>query len=126
MTFFDRIRKMNADFAIGCPSELTDLGTERVQQFMAIFIEECVEGLKEGCDFDMVRWADFLGDVQVYAASEMVRWGISPEGVLDAIMDSQDSKLVDGKAVICPITGKFLKGPDYRPPEDAIAKVLEQ
>lgn len=45
------------------------------------------------------------------------------EGILQAVLDSQDSKLVDGKPVKDE-RGKFLKGPNYVPPEPAIRALI--
>lgn len=41
--------------------------------------------------------------------------GFDFDGALAEVLDSNDSKLVDGKAVLLP-GGKIGKGPDYRPP----------
>lgn len=73
----------------------------------------------------MVGFADLLADLNVYVASESVRWGLPHTRVLHAVMDSQDSKLVDGKP-IKDERNKFMKGPNYQPPEMAIRKILQE
>lgn len=45
--------------------------------------------------------------------------------ILQAVLDSQDSKLVNGKP-IKDERGKFLKGPNYVPPEPAIRALIEK
>ena len=72
----------------------------------------------------LVDVADLMGDLIVYCASEMVRFGIPPMDTLDIIMNSNFSKLdADGKPIIK--DGKFLKGPFYWKPEPAIRALLE-
>lgn len=71
----------------------------------------------------MTALADWLGDIQVYCASEMLRWGIPLNPVLKDIMDSQESKLgEDGKPILK--DGKVVKGPNYVAPEPRIRKTL--
>lgn len=68
--------------------------------------------------------ADLLADIRVYCESEAVRFGIPLEEVVHIVMDSNDTKLgVDGKP-IKDEDGKFLKGPNFVPPEPAIRKLL--
>lgn len=68
--------------------------------------------------------ADLLADIIVYCHSEAVRYGIPLEEVLQIVMDSNDTKLdADGKP-IKDSDGKFLKGPNFVPPEPAIRKLL--
>lgn len=69
--------------------------------------------------------ADVLGDLVVYAFSEALRWGIPLIDVLHLIMDSQDSKLVDGKPLMSEDGSKFIKGPNFEPPEPKIRALLE-
>lgn len=69
--------------------------------------------------------ADWLGDIQVYCASEMVRFGIPIKEVLKVIMSSNFSKLgADGKAII--LDGKVQKGPGYWKPEPQIRQLLQE
>ncbi len=139
--FIDRIRRMNEIFDIERNETPMYLGVDRLRKFRKTIRDELFElddivetalsnehgpvtSEGEASLAVMVSLADFLGDVVVYAFSEARRWGIPIDQVLHAIMDSQDSKLVDGKA-LKDEHNKFLKGPDYKPPEPAIQKILE-
>lgn len=140
--FIDRIQRMNEIFDIERNTTPKDLGVDRLRKFRKTFTDEVVElndiveaalsnehgpvsSEGEASLVVMVALADFLGDVVVYAFSEARRWGIPLDQVLHAIMDSQDSKLVDGKA-LKDANNKFLKGPDYAPPEPSIKAILQQ
>lgn len=68
--------------------------------------------------------ADVLGDIIVYCRSEALKYGIPLEGVLDVIMDSNESKLDENGNPIYNAEGKFLKGPGYWKPEPKIAEML--
>jgi hypothetical protein len=72
-----------------------------------------------------VSLADLLGDVIVYCASEALKHGIPIDSVLKAIMASQWSKLGANGEAIKDSNSKFLKGPNYKPPEEAIKEVLQ-
>jgi predicted HAD superfamily Cof-like phosphohydrolase len=68
--------------------------------------------------------ADWLGDIQVYCASEMRKFGLDNSGVLGVIMASNFSKLgKDGKPIFDD-RGKVMKGPDYWRPEPMIRKYI--
>jgi len=70
--------------------------------------------------------ADWLGDIQVYCASEMARYGIPIKETLSIIMSSNFSKLgVDGKPIYDE-RGKVQKGPGYWKPEPQIQAMLEE
>lgn len=71
----------------------------------------------------LVALLDWLGDICVYCSSEAQRHGFDLAEVLDIIMDSQDSKLVDGKP-LKDERDKFIKGPDYQPPEPRIKALV--
>jgi hypothetical protein len=88
-------------------------------------LDEIIEANGENTEHRLVSLADFLADIIVYATSEARRWGIPIEQVLDCIMDSQESKLVDNKP-LKDERDKFVKGPNYRRPEPMIAQVLRQ
>lgn len=92
-----------------------------------------IEGLVSNCqengypqNTNMTAIADTLGDLAVYVFSEARRWGIPLLDVLNIIMDSQDSKLVDGKPVMSPDGSKFIKGPNFEPPEPKIRALIER
>lgn len=70
--------------------------------------------------------ADLLGDLIVYCASEMVRFGIPVNETLRIIMDSNFSKLDENGNPIYDATGKVMKGPNYWKPEPKIMAMLLQ
>jgi predicted HAD superfamily Cof-like phosphohydrolase len=68
--------------------------------------------------------ADWLGDIQVYCASEMRKFGLDNSVILGVIMASNFSKLgKDGKPIFDD-RGKVMKGPDYWRPEPMIRKYI--
>lgn len=75
-----------------------------------------VENLAEVCDW--------LGDIIVYCASELTKYGIPPSNVLSIIMASNMSKLGKDGNAIKDERGKVLKGPDYWHPEPEIIKLI--
>lgn len=88
-------------------------------------IEDIIGKPDDTPDVDMLTdIADLLADIIVYCQSEAVRYGIPLDEVLQIVMDSNDTKLgADGKP-IKDSDGKFLKGPNFIPPEPAIRKLL--
>jgi len=69
--------------------------------------------------------ADWLGDIMVYCASEMRKYGLRSNDILGIIMSSNFSKLgPDGKPIYDE-RGKVLKGPNYWKPEPMIRRLLE-
>jgi predicted HAD superfamily Cof-like phosphohydrolase len=124
-----RITLMNNTFELPCNLVPTDQGTLRLYEFESVLHEELSElkqarQLPEGSTDRFVAVADLLGDILVYTLSEACRWGIPIEKVFHAIMDSQDSKLVNGKPLKSPDGSKFIKGPDYQPPEPLIRSLI--
>lgn len=119
--FLARIRRMNEVMGLPVNDVPTNLGEKRLDDFYNILMEEIHE--IHDCK-NLVDVADVLGDLIVFIASEAQKWGIPLIPVLHAIMDSQDTKLVDGKATYDE-RGKFLKGPNFLPPEDRIKEILE-
>ncbi len=106
---------------------------DRLEKFKSILTKELSEiddiiaaicGLQHD-DVDILTMiADINADIIVYCQSEAVRYGIPLDEVLQIVMDSNDTKLdVDGKP-IKDADGKFLKGPNFIPPEPAIRKLL--
>ena len=70
--------------------------------------------------------ADLLGDIQVYCASEMAKFGIPHKETLTIIMQSNFSKLgADGKPIYDE-RGKVQKGPGYWKPEPQIKEMLAE
>lgn len=133
-TLLFRIQTMNDTFELQNNSKVTDLGRLRLELFMQVFKDEVTE-LNDVYDvthivdgkpeFNKVHLADTFGDLLVYLLSECCRWGVPILPVFHAIMDSQESKLVDGKPIKAADGSKFLKGPNYLPPEPSIARILE-
>ena len=68
--------------------------------------------------------ADVLADIVVYCFSEALKHGIYLPAVLHNVMVSNFSKLGEGGQPLKDETGKFLKGPNYFPPEPAIRELL--
>lgn len=131
---FERIQAFNKLYGIPTPTEPT-LSLElrdRLLQFKAIMLKEVDEvdlivSKMETCAFTaadiLTDVADWLGDIIVYAASESARHGLPTDGVIDIIMDSNDSKMqADGTALF--IDGKLQKGPNYWKPEPRIRDLL--
>lgn len=104
----------------------------RMKNFLHILREELDEGediiakMESGADeLDiLVDLADWLGDIQVYCASEMERYGLPLNIVLNTIMQSNFSKLgADGKPIY-DSRGKVQKGPLYWRPEPKLKEIL--
>lgn len=68
--------------------------------------------------------ADLLGDLQVYCASEMAKWGLPLDETLSIIMQSNFSKMgADGKPIYDE-QDKLQKGPNYWKPEPTLSAML--
>lgn len=74
----------------------------------------------------LTELADLLGDIIVYCASEMARYGIPQKEVLRIIMDSNFSKLDINGNPIYDENGKVSKGPFYWKPERQIKSLLQK
>lgn len=68
--------------------------------------------------------ADWLGDIIIYCASEMAKYGIPQKEVLRIIMQSNFSKLQADGSVKYDENGKVEKGPGYWRPEPLIKDLL--
>lgn len=68
--------------------------------------------------------ADLLGDIQVYCASEMAKFGIPLDETLAIIMQSNFSKLGADGLPIYDDRGKVQKGPNYWKPEPKLFEML--
>lgn len=68
--------------------------------------------------------ADLLGDIQVYCASEMTKFGLPVGTILAIIMQSNFSKMGADGQPIYDERGKLLKGPNYWKPEPKIKAYL--
>lgn len=69
--------------------------------------------------------ADWLGDMQVYCASEMAKFGLDNDMVLGIIMASNMSKLGEDGQPIYDERGKVMKGPNYWKPEPQIKRYIQ-
>jgi hypothetical protein len=72
----------------------------------------------------LVQIADWLGDMTVFNRSEALKFGIPLEAVLACIMGSNFTKLDENGQPIKDENGKFLKGPNFIPPEEHIYATL--
>ncbi len=134
--FSDDIAKFNGIYRLPVNAKPTlDVGVptaERLAAFKDILMEEVHEmdeilvALKEGKDALQVltMLADLLGDIQVYCASEMAKFGLPLDQVLSIIMQSNFSKLGADGLPIYDERGKVMKGPHYWKPEPKIAEML--
>ena len=139
------LRRFNEMYGMPAPLKPAMLDAARIRGFIKTIRDEVTEGeeilsmmtylevygpqlspveRQERENAIMVAMADWLGDLQVYAGSEMVRWGLPVDAVLNIIMQSNFSKMgADGKPVFDE-HGKLLKGPNYWKPEPKLAEML--
>lgn len=104
----------------------------RIERFMSILREELGEGkdimnfIDSGAEqVDVLTdIADWLGDIMVYCASELAKYGLRSEDVLGIIMASNMSKLGEDGRVIKDERGKVMKGPGYWQPEPMIKRMI--
>ncbi|QGX39775.1 pyrophosphatase [Permianibacter aggregans] len=134
--FADDIKRFNGIYKLPVNDvPTTDIGvsvSERLKAFKNILIEE-VHEIDEIIDAQesgksemevLTMLADLLGDIQVYCASEMAKFGLPLDQVLAIIMQSNFSKLgADGRPIYDE-RGKVMKGPSYWKPEPKIQELL--
>lgn len=94
-------------------------------------IDEVLELVKNAKDKEstltaLTALADLLGDIQVYCASEMAKFGIPLDSTLSIIMNSNFSKLGADGMPIYDERGKVQKGPNYWKPEPMLKAMLSQ
>lgn len=128
--FLSRIKGMNEVMKVGFSEIPTDLGKERLIEFRRILLEEVseVDDIIENYEYSkstMKDLLDWLGDIVVYVCSESGRWGLPIDEGLNAIMNSQYSKLDENGQPIHK-DGKFIKGPNYIPPDEELGKILNR
>lgn len=122
-SIFEKIIESAKTFRVPLSEKPTDLGMERMRKFHNVLVDECDELLDAG---GLVNVADTLADIIVYCLTESARWGIPMEQVLHLVIDSQRTKLLDnGEPLWAEDGSKYLKGPNFVPPEPAIAKLLQ-
>ncbi len=128
-----RIAAMNRkyDLPVNHVPSLPENVMLRLSQFKSIMLKEIGEIddiMKDYNNSDMTGTltaiAYLLADITVYCRSEAVRYGIPLEEVLQIVMDSNDTKLGADGNPIKDEDGKFLKGPNFEPPEPAIRLLL--
>lgn len=133
--FQDDILKFNKMYGLPCPLYPTssylkvDVETQ-LRRFHKMLTDELAEietilSTKYSCEEEqLTEIADWLGDIQVYAASEMRKFGLDNDVVLDIIMQSNFSKLgADGKPIV--VDGKVQKGPNYWKPEPKLLEAIK-
>lgn len=153
MSFSEDIKKFNGIYRLPVSDVPTlDIGTdviERLQNFKKIMLEEIDEvdeiislfQTREAAQASsltkervadlptrltiLTALADWLGDIQVYAASEMAKFGLPLVPVLETIMQSNFSKLGADGEPIYDERGKVQKGPNYWKPEPMIQALLK-
>lgn len=107
---------------------------DRLAKFKLILLEELDEvhelqvSINRGASEIeiLTELADWLGDLQVYCASEMAKFGLDNEIVLGIIMESNMSKLGEDGKPIYDERGKVMKGPGYWKPESVIQGWIER
>lgn len=125
----DLVRARLAGFKQTIFAEITEVDDIMTQLGLGFKIdpktkEPTTEEYKE-LDF-LVDLADWLGDIQVYCASEMVKFGLPIAEILSIIMASNFSKLQADGTTLYDENGKVQKGPGYWKPEPQIKQLLEE
>lgn len=96
---------------------------KEVQEVEDIMDKLSHESYESPTDF-LTDLADWLCDMQIYCASEAVKFGIPNDEILGIIMDSNMSKLQADGSVKYDADGKVEKGPHYWKPEPQIKALL--
>jgi len=134
--FSEDIKKFNGIYRLPVSEQPTlEVGVpaaERLRAFKSILAEELdeiddiVAALEKGVPEleALTMLADLLGDIQVYCASEMSKFGLPLDDVLGIIMQSNFSKLGSDGNPIYDERGKVQKGPNYWKPEPKIQALL--
>ena len=105
---------------------------DRLAKFKLIMLEELDEvhdlqvSINRGAnEIDILtELADWLGDLQIYCASELTKFGLDNDIVLGIIMDSNMSKLGEDGKPITDERGKVMKGPGYWKPEPSLKSYI--
>lgn len=138
--FDAKIRAFNKLYNLACPP-FPVMSTKhetaiRIRRFMEIFMEEVLEGEElinqlegtPGVDNRttlLAHISDWFGDMIVYCASELAKYGMRTDDVLGIIMASNMSKLGEDGKPLYDARGKVLKGPGYWKPEPMIQRLIE-
>ena len=136
MTLATRAREFNTMYGLPTPARPVMGNPQEFIKRMGIFrkmledeVSELDEIVAKAADGSpeaevLTDLADWLGDIQVYCMTEMIRFGLPGDLVLNAIMDSNASKLgADGQPIV--VGDKVIKGPGYWKPEPRIRAALE-
>ena len=145
--FSQDIQRFNAMYRMPLATTPTLINTKRLTDFKSILGKELNEiddivaqltALEDGmarkvlseAEFNfqkleiLTNFADLLGDLQVYCASEMAKWGLPLDETLSIIMQSNFSKMgADGKPIYDE-QDKLQKGPNYWKPEPKLSAML--
>jgi len=136
--FSEDIKKFNGIYKLPVSAAPTlEVGVpaaERMAAFKDILMEEVHEmdeiiaAQSAGKDpiEVLTMLADLLGDIQVYCASEMAKFGLPLDQVLSIIMQSNFSKLGADGLPIYDERGKVMKGPNYWKPEPKLQAMLTE
>ncbi len=137
-TFSEDIEKFNGIYKLAVNAKPTlDVGVpalDRLKAFKSILLEEveeideiilALENNAPAIDV-LTSLADLLGDLQVYCASEMAKFGLPLDQTLAIIMQSNFSKLAADGTPIYDERGKVQKGPNYWKPEPKIQALLAE
>lgn len=134
--FSQDIKKFNGIYKLPVnPSPSLDVGVpaaDRMAAFKDILMEEvheideiiAAQNAGEDPLKVLTMLADLLGDIQVYCASEMAKFGLPQDQILSIIMQSNFSKLGADGLPIYDERGKVMKGPGYWKPEPKIQELL--
>ena len=137
-SFLEDIKKFNGIYKLPVSATPTlDVGVpaaERMLAFKDILMEEVHEmdeiiaAQQAGKDplEVLTMLADLLGDIQVYCASEMAKFGLPLDQILSIIMQSNFSKLGADGLPIYDERGKVMKGPNYWKPEPKLQVMLTE
>ena len=138
--FFDQVRAFNEMYGLPRPPMPQLLNRspgdtlERLKRFKEILqdelneIDDIIVKISTPSGYNtaeqlLTDLADWLADMQVYCASEAVRFGLDNDVILDVVMQSNFSKLgADGKPIVQ--DGKVVKGPNYWKPEPKLYEYI--
>lgn len=107
---------------------------QRLRNFKNILLEEVDEvdeiiAKLEGphSDTDVLTMiGDWLGDVQVFCASEIAKFGLNNDEILTIIMNSNFSKKNPDGSISKDGRGKIQKGANYYKPEPEITALIQK
>lgn len=125
---FADVRKFNNMYGLPTPNMPTFI-PGRLEEFKSILQEEFSETEAmhpQPSVAHLAELADWLGDIVIYCLSEMLRYGLRPEVVLQIIMHSNFSKLGADGLPIYDARNKVMKGPNYWKPEPKLEAYIRE